>query len=174
MGAYLAREQAARAAAPSTAAAATPLPPVEVKEPSKNHYLYLRIPGTSGKITITWMGKCSDLFGAHRDVVMIRDQWRHTPTSIRPTTSWKVLGKPDDISAGKGVKVRLVDIHPIGLRQSLVDYHKKWYCHEPGEAEECKLGPQFHITVNAPLSEDTIGTLPEQINIDLVSDLVLK
>jgi hypothetical protein len=112
-------------------------------------YVAIKIPGTDAHMSITWLGKFKtedELKEIHKDLnncLTLKEEDSKTQMHIEFLDTWKILGKPEDIKRGKGVEARIVKVHPQELESNLIKFHKKWYHHEDGEAEERKLRPQF-------------------------------
>ena len=141
---------------------------------TKNKFVGLSIKGTNAHMTITFLGKpdLAKLETIVKDLEFIRTGIENSSQQLHlEFTEWAVLGKPIDIAAGKGLRVRKCLISDPTIESLFVDFHQKHYFHAPGEAEERKLRPQFHVTVGK-ISESDLSKL---FKVDFsAKDLFLK
>lgn len=109
-------------------------------------------------ITLTWLGKVD----AEQLKQIIKDL-EELIVKIKSMTlkfgSFKVLGKPEDIEAGKGLTTRVCVLEEADLMDIILPFYKKHYFHEAGEDEARKVKPTFHITVNEKAPKEIVEKL---------------
>ena len=110
-------------------------------------------------ITVTWLGKitmekledlCQDLSNVTKLPLLIK------------FNNFDTLGKPEDIAKGRGLLVRKCELLDKKYQSQLLEFHKKWYYHEEGEAEERKTNVKYHVTVSpGKISKEVLEQLSE-------------
>lgn len=144
----------------------SPAAPIE-----KPKLIGVTLPGKTGHITLTFAGRrtLQEVESLEADVHALRlmiGLVTHEKKTERHGIEfefgeWTILGKPDEIAAGRGLEARKCRVVDPLVDQLLVALHRKWYYHEAGEAEERKVRQHFHVSVNPAkgVTRDTVDTL---------------
>jgi len=149
--------------APAPASASASAPEAKGPELYERETLGLIVPRWIGlrldggaHLTLTWFGANrtqEELKEIKADLEALRAVIPGRTVRVK-FGDWHVLGKPDDIKNGKGLEARrCAIIEPVDgpVNQAIQAFHKKWYHHEEGEAEERKDRTALHMTTGTKI-----------------------
>lgn len=108
----------------------------------------LKVGDSKAHVTVTWLGKHEKssefLEELNKDLATLKQS---CATIILKFGEWTIFGKSKEIDQGRGLMVRKCEVVDEKQAQLLNEFHKKWYHHEDGEAEERKSRQSLHVSV---------------------------
>lgn len=145
-------------------------------EKPKNKYIGLKI-GGEAHMTLVFLGipSMENLILIENDLKVMKEKINNIINEgkfeLKFLDEWKTFGNTEDIAAGLGVRVRKCKLLNNEIQTIFLEFYKKYYFHAEGEAEERKLGPQYHVTVGK-ISREQLEQM-DIVNLS-VNDIFLK